>query len=144
VGQGFEISVPLPDGVLAPPYEDQIRDAFVTTYQSVFGRVIRDGTPEFINWRLSASRPPAALNLAYRPAPAAPVQRRRVVRFAGLGPVDVDVYDRYTLAPGTSIGGPALFEEHETSCSVGPDCTVTVDAQHNLIIDIGPGSRLPS
>jgi N-methylhydantoinase A len=60
------------------------------------------------------------------------------VYFAGLGRIDVPVYDRSTLAPGTTITGPALFEERETSCSVGPDCTVTVDRQHNLIIDILP------
>jgi N-methylhydantoinase A len=143
VGQGFEISVPLPDGLLGPAHEDQVRDAFVTTYESVFGRTIRDGTPEFINWRMSASRPAAALNLVYWPAQATPGRRQRPVHFAGLGPIDVNVYDRYTLAPGTTITGPALFEEHETSCSVGPDCTVTVDAQHNLIIDIDTGGRLP-
>ncbi len=144
VGQGFEISVPMPDGVLGPSHEDQIRDAFVTTYQSVFGRTIRDGIPEFINWRLSARLPAAAVGLAYRPAQATPGHRRRPVRFAGLGPIDVDVYDRYALAPGTTIPGPALFEERETSCSVGPDAVVTIDSQHNLIIDIDTGSRVTS
>ena len=137
VGQGFQISVPLPDGALGPAHEDQIRDAFVTTYHQVFGRVIRDGEPEFVSWRLSASAPPAAISLSYQPSPAAPQRRRRPVHFAGLGAIDVEVYDRYALAPGTTIAGPALFEERETSCSVGPDCTVTIDSQHNLIIDIG-------
>jgi N-methylhydantoinase A len=144
VGQGFEISVLLPEGGLGPSHEDQIRHAFVTTYQSVFGRVIRDGTPEFINWRLSASRPAAQVSLAYRPAPATPGDRRRRVHFAGLGPIDVDVYDRHALAQGMAIAGPAVFEERETSCSVGPDCTVTIDSQHNLIIDVDTGSRATS
>ena len=139
VGQGFEITVTLPDDVLGPSRVDQIRRSFVTTYQSVFGRTIRDGTPEFINWRLSASMPAAAVNLAYRPVQVPPGHRRRQLRFAGLGPIDVDVYDRYALPPGTTIAGPALFEERETSCGVGPDCTVTIDLQRNLIIDIGTG-----
>ena len=139
VGQGFQITVPLPD-VLGPPYEDQIRDTFVTTYQSVFGRVIRDGTPEFVSWRLSASMRPAAINLSYRPTPATPAHSRRPVHFTGLGTINVGVYDRYALTPGTTIAGPALFEERETSCSVGPDCTVTIDSHRNLIIDIDTGS----
>jgi N-methylhydantoinase A len=34
------------------------------------------------------------------------------------------------------VRGPAVFAERETSCVVGPDCTVTVDTDRNLIIDI--------
>ena len=143
-GQGFEISVPLPDGVVSPADHDRIRHAFVTTYESVFGRVIRGGTPEFINWRLAASLPAAAVNLAYQQVQATPGHQKRPVHFAGRGAIDVDVYDRCALAPGTTITGPALFEERETSCSVGPDCTVTIDSQYNLIIDIDAGSRATS
>jgi N-methylhydantoinase A len=141
VGQGFQISVPLPGDVLGPAHEEQIRDTFVTTYHQVFGRVIRDGTPEFVSWRLSASTPPAAISLIYWPSPAKPGRRRRPVHFAGTGAIDVAVYDRYMLTPGTTIAGPALFEERETSCSVGSDCTVTVDSHRNLIIDIGSRGR---
>jgi N-methylhydantoinase A len=58
------------------------------------------------------------------------------VRFPGSEEIEADVYDRYALPPGWAGHGPALFEEHETSCAVGPDCAVKVDGQHNLIIDI--------
>jgi N-methylhydantoinase A/oxoprolinase/acetone carboxylase beta subunit len=34
------------------------------------------------------------------------------------------------------VRGPAIFEEYETSCAIGPDATATVDAHHNLIIEI--------
>ena len=45
------------------------------------------------------------------------------------------------LADSRQLGqGPALFEERETSCGVGPDCTVTIDSHRNLIIDIDTGS----
>ena len=50
-------------------------------------------------------------------------------------------HDRSALTPGTTIAGPALFEDRETSCSVGPDCTVTIDIHHNLIIDIEGGEH---
>jgi N-methylhydantoinase A len=135
VGQGYEITVELPSGDLDASQEVAIGKAFIDTYESVFGRTIRDGTPELINWRLSASVPAPRIKLAYHPANSAP-RSPRTVHFPEYGPLAVDVYDRYLLRPGTTITGPALFEERETSCSVGPDCTVTVDAQHNLIIDI--------
>jgi len=34
------------------------------------------------------------------------------------------------------IDGPAVIEERESSCSIGPDCSFTVDRHFNLIIDI--------
>jgi N-methylhydantoinase A len=80
--------------------------------------------------------PAAPLHLAYQPPQSSSRRERRLVYFAGHGEIETDVYDRSMLPPGTAITGPALFEERETSCSVGPDCMVTVDAQHNLVIDI--------
>ncbi len=70
LGQGFEITVPLPSGELSAGHEAEIRDSFTRTYRETFGRAIGDGTPEVISWRLSATRPAAPLTLAYRPAGA--------------------------------------------------------------------------
>jgi N-methylhydantoinase A len=136
LGQGFEITVPLPDGQLSAAREAEIRDTFHRTYQTVFGRTIGDGTPELTNWRLSASRPAAPLTMARDADGAAPRRGRRLIHFAGFGEIDANVYDRYALPPGWAGQGPAVFEERETSCAVGPDCAVAVDRQHNLIIDI--------
>jgi N-methylhydantoinase A len=137
LGQGFDITVPLPDGELSAARAAEIRESFARTYRAVFGRTIADGTPEVVNWRLCARLPAAPLTLTHHPA-GTPQRGRRPVRFAGFGELEVDVYDRYALAPGWAGRGPALFEERESSCGVGPDCTVTVDSHHNLIIDIRP------
>jgi N-methylhydantoinase A len=138
LGQGFEITVPLPEGHLSAAHEVLIRETFAHSYRAVFGRTIRDGTPELINWRLSASLPASPFTLAYHPAGSPRRGGRRPVHFGDQGTFQVDVYDRYALPPGSTIHGPALFEERETSCAVGPDCTVTVDPHHNLIIEIQP------
>jgi len=47
-----------------------------------------------------------------------------------------DVYDRYALAPGASFSGPALVEEQESTCCIGPGAKVSVDAFLNLVIDL--------
>jgi N-methylhydantoinase A len=144
LGQGFEITVPLPDGELSPAHEAAIRETFASSYQAVFGRTIHGGVPELTNWRLSASLPASPFTLAYHRPTGSPTRRdRRPVFFADIGVLHVDVYDRYTLRPGSTIHGPALFEERETSCAVGPDCVVTVDPQYNLIIDIDPDHPAP-
>jgi N-methylhydantoinase A len=139
LGQGFQITVPLPDGELSAAREAEIRETFHRSYKAVFGRMIGDGTPELINWRLSATRPASALTLAHRSAASPPHRGRRPVRFPDFEEIEAEVYDRYALPPGWAGHGPALFEEHETSCAVGPDCAVHVDGQHNLIIDIDYG-----
>ena len=143
LGQGYEITVPLPDAKLSAAGAPAISEAFARTYKAAFGRVISDGTPELINWRLSATCPATPFNLPeHAPAAASPATRparrgHRTVRFAGTGRSHrADVYDRCTLPPGSVVRGPAVFAERETSCVIGPDCTVTVDADRNLIIDI--------
>jgi N-methylhydantoinase A len=139
VGQGFEIEVPLPDGELQRGQEGAIRDTFISTYQSVFGRTIEDVPVEVVNWRLSARLPEKNLSLAHRSVEPAQQRRSRSIHFPGFGERLAAVYDRYALARGTITYGPAVFEERESSFVVGPDCVVTVDEHFNLVADIKPG-----
>jgi N-methylhydantoinase A/oxoprolinase/acetone carboxylase beta subunit len=60
----------------------------------------------------------------------------REVVFEGFGPLPCTVYNRYALAPGTTFEGPALVEERETTCCIGPDARVHVDQFLNLVIDL--------
>ena len=52
------------------------------------------------------------------------------------GLADWRVYDRYALAPGVVIKGPALIEERESTCVIGAGDSVTVDAHFNLIAEL--------
>lgn len=136
-GQGFEIEMTLPDGVPGRAGEPVIRDAFAQAYRATYGRTVRDGIPEMINWRLSGRLPESDISLAYR-SPASHARRgSRLVNYLEFGELETAVYDRYALAPATSIRGPALFEEHDSSCAFGPDCRITVDTNLNLIADFG-------
>ena len=51
--------------------------------------------------------------------------------------VDCTVYDRYALAVGSRIQGPALVEENESTCVLGIDDVALVDARGNLVIELG-------
>ncbi len=53
------------------------------------------------------------------------------------GFVDTPVYDRYALAPGARISGPAIIEEREATTIIPPGDSVTVDATGTLAIEIG-------
>ena len=40
------------------------------------------------------------------------------------------------LASGAAIPGPALIEERESTCVIGPGDTARVDSHHNLVVEL--------
>lgn len=141
VGQGFEVSVDLPSEPLNVSSIPQIKKAFDAAYQERFGRVIKDVAIEAINWRLTAFLPEQNITLAYTYVEGEALRGERDVYFDGYGFTKTKVYDRYALKPGIRVAGPAVVEERESSCSLGPDSTFTVDRFFNLIIDINHGNQ---
>ncbi|GGG36670.1 hypothetical protein GCM10010964_25680 [Caldovatus sediminis] len=144
VGQGFEIPVPLPSLALGPADLPAIRAAFFASYRERFGRTVEEVPIEALSWRLACSAPGQDIRLdaalgAAAPARADAAAARRGTRevvFEGAGPLACAVYDRYALAPGARFAGPALVEERESTCVVGPDAQVTVDSVLNLVMDL--------
>ena len=61
----------------------------------------------------------------------------RRVLFEGHGWQTCAVYDRYALKTGATFSGPALIEERESTCVVGPRTQVRVDDMKNLVIELG-------
>lgn len=141
VGQGFEVTVELPCGPLDASHVSAIRSAFDAAYLERFGRVVKDVAVEAVNWRLAASLPEQYITLAYSCVEGDALRGEREVYFEGYGVTKTKVYDRYALKPGMRIDGPAVVEEKESSCSIGPDGTFTVDRYFNLIVDINYGGR---
>jgi len=138
IGQGFEIPVPLPAGRLGPDHVGAIRDSFFASYRQHFGRTVEEVPIEALSWRLASSAPGRDIRLGgATPAATGPARRgSRPVFFAGSGFVECAVYDRYALAPGASVEGPAVIEERESTCVIGPDARASVDPLLNLVIDI--------
>jgi N-methylhydantoinase A len=141
VGQGFEIPVQLPSTKLGPDDLPAIRAAFFASYRERFGRVVEDSPVEALSWRLACVAP--GQDIRIKPtviggAAAASDAHRgtRDVLFEGMGTLQCAVYDRYALAPGTTFDGPALVEERESTCCIGPDARVSVDQFLNLVVDL--------
>ena len=55
VGQGFEISVPIPSGLLTAESLDAMRVSFFKTYEGLFERRLPEIPIEVLNWRVHAS-----------------------------------------------------------------------------------------
>ena len=142
VGQGFEIPVTLPGLSLSAADLPAIRAAFFDSYRLRFGRTMEEAPIEVLSWRLACVAPGLDIRLGgAAPAEGADLEaaRRgsRPVLFETHGWRDCAVYDRYKLPVGARFEGPALIEERESTCVVGPDATVSVDAIRNLVIELG-------
>ncbi|MBE9606564.1 hydantoinase/oxoprolinase family protein [Acetobacteraceae bacterium H6797] len=130
VGQGHEISVSLPSRALTESDIAEIRAAYDTEYARFYDRPVPGSDVEILSFAVTvateteASEPVAAVPDAPAPAPI----RSQAVRDTNDGAVsDWPVYDRDTMVPGTTIPGPCIVAEAETSTLVGKGWTCRMD-----------------
>jgi N-methylhydantoinase A len=138
-GQGFEISVDLPDDLAEVDLPKLLKADFLKRYAELFGRSISDVAIETVTWRISASGPTPNIQLNFEGQQidrGAASKGERQVFFPETGYATCKIYNRYGLAAGTIISGPAVIEERESTVVAGPDTTISVDDHLNLIIDI--------
>jgi N-methylhydantoinase A len=125
-GQGSEITVVLPDD-LSP---EGVRVAFEAAYRQLFARTPPGAAIEFVALRLSLSAPMpgagGALDLLRHAGGDRRKGSRPVFHAEAADFVETTVYDRYALAPGDRIEGPAVFEENESTFVIGPGSVATV------------------
>jgi N-methylhydantoinase A len=139
-GQGHEIEVTLPHAANAGQLFAGLADLFDRTYEAAY--TLRLNEPaEIVNWKVEAAGPAPNLGTGYSlsdPARAArALKGHRLAYDAGAGRMtEWGVYDRYALAPGAKVVGPALIEERESTCVIGAGQAATVDARYNLVADV--------
>ena len=142
-GQGYEISVDLPDGPYAAADVTRLRDAFFDAYAASYGdrAFNRADAVELVHFRIAASGPVAPMALQSLPARdggAADARKghRRVYFPEANGFTDCPVYDRYQLRAGDRFNGPALVEERESTVVIIPHSQAHVDRDGNIIVDL--------
>ena len=141
--QGYEIRVPIPDGLLDASRRDEIRRNFESAYRAIYGHTVRDAPVEAVSWRVVAQGPRPSLRLPTsarggRDARAARKGVRRVYVSDARGYAEVPVYDRYALGAGTTLEGPAVIEERESTVVVGAVARIRVDDAANVIVEVPP------
>ena len=132
VGQGHEIAVELPE-------EDLDGTALTTLFEAAYTRHYGMTLPgidvEALTWTLTlgaASPPLDAPPKARDTTPAAPIDTRRVYFHEAAALLDTAVYPRDRLPPGSSVVGPALIVEAQTTTVVPPGFVAEVDARRHL------------
>ena len=139
VGQGHEVSVPLPLRALEPGDAETLQQAFDETYTRYYGRTIPDMDVEVLTWALTLTGPvdpptPVAEPSAAGTAPPANGERTlfntRAADFE-----TVPVYGRDTLTPGMRIAGPAIVSESQTTTVVSADFDARIDGRGYIILE---------
>src|SRR6058998_3443490 len=141
VGQGYELAVPVPSGRLDADALVRVRASFDEVYAARYGYANPAEPVEIVTWKLSAVGGAPRIALA-KAATRSVGESRKGTRRAYFpetrGYVDTPVYDRYALAAGTSLSGPAIVEERESTTVLPPGVTATVDEYANLIAETRP------
>jgi N-methylhydantoinase A len=137
-GQGEGVTVALGAGLERQP-AGQVREAFEAAYVRLYGRRPPGVEPEVLTWRVRVSGQRPALAGRFGGAAAdgpARKGRRPLWSEERRAFVDADVWDRYRLAPGARIAGPAVVEERESSAVIGPGGAGVVDGHGNLVVEV--------
>jgi len=136
VGQMHDIAVPLPAAALEAGDGAALRQAFFARYRELFHRTA-ELQVEALNWRVTVSAPPPPLDLVLRqPEEGVPQKGERLAYFPDAeGYLRTPVYNRYALGAGTTLQGPAIVEERESTLVVGPGAVITVDEYGTLMVE---------
>lgn len=132
-GQGDSITVELatePSGLDG----EVVNQRFLTEYLRLFGSRPPDVEAEVLTWRVrvSGESPRPQVSSLHTPSDTALKGTRKMWFAETKGLVTGDVYDRYSLEPGTILKGPCVVEERESTVVIGPGGTVIVDEVGNL------------
>jgi len=133
LGQAFELTVALPPGPLDLA---AIARDFHERHGATYGHADPGGEIELVNVRLTAR------GMVDKPGPHRPTgvgvgpaaATSRAVWFGGRA-LSVDVLERDTLPPGTTLRGPAIIEEFGATTVVPPGWGVTIDGLGDLVLE---------
>jgi N-methylhydantoinase A len=135
-GQGREVRVAVPP-TATMDWPHALLEAFSASYRTLFGRPGPPVPAEATAWRLIASGPRPSLELQRQPRAATTAEKHRRPVWFQDGLIEVAVYDRYLLAPGTTLEGPSIVEERESTLVLPPGTRLTVASDETLIVELG-------
>lgn len=140
-GQFHELTVPVPSAKLTDIVASDIVTSFTEKYTQLYHAALPGYEPMVLNWRLRAVSPDVGINLKDTRSASSgtegALKGERSAYFPEVGGyVNAPVYDRYSLASGVVIPGPALVEERESTTVIGVGDTLRVDELGNLRIQV--------
>jgi N-methylhydantoinase A len=144
VGQGYELTVLLPDGEVGETTAAALREVFHGVYARRYGYADPKAEVELVTVGVTAVGLGPEVRLPeHRPGTASASDARkpdRQVYFPELGGyVPCPIYDRARLPAGARIAGPAVVEEAESTTVLPPSAVADVDRWGNLLVSFDDG-----
>jgi N-methylhydantoinase A len=141
VGQSHELSILVPPGALSSASLPAVLADFHQEHQRAYGFCAPAEPTEVVTLRVTAigqmPRPTLRAVTDGRDRAAALKGTRRVYFAEAGGFGACPIYDRYRLAGGVSVPGPAILEELDSTTVVHPGFAATVDRFGNLLLRAG-------
>jgi N-methylhydantoinase A len=138
VGQGHEITVPVPVRALTADDAKSLRDEFEREYSVLFRRPIPGAAIEALSWSVlvatEAKRPAAMAAVPEKRAPAPDGSRVFFDGRAG-GSIQVPLYRRERMEAGVRVAGPAIIAEDETSTFITASFDAHIDAAGCIVME---------
>ncbi|TYR35896.1 hydantoinase/oxoprolinase family protein [Mesorhizobium microcysteis] len=138
VGQGHEIAVEIARDELRPGAQASLRSRFEVEYRRQFSREIPLADIEVLTWSVlvsTYSQQPGVFAQATKVVAPPPVGRRELFDGRLNALLDVPVYDRAQMRPGSQVQGPALIGEIETTIYVPAAFDARVDGAGNIVLE---------
>jgi len=138
VGQGHEIQVPVPDGIIGPQGVELIRTAYERSYTGLFGRTIPERDIEILSWSIVVSTRQEAAERVAPPCMAVQAPQagtRNVILPKDRAYRDLPVYWRPDMPVGAAFDGPALVAEPQTTTFVTAGFRGRIDQNANLVLE---------
>jgi N-methylhydantoinase A len=139
-GQGHNVSVTLPWQRIAKATEAPLMKEFEKRYRQLYGHLVPNAAPQVITWRLTGRSVVKSHRFTWgdERVSAKPVLRGKREIFLPLKKKygKVDVYDRYSLAPGAKLKGPVILEERESTLVVPVVADVTILPDYTVSVRI--------
>ena len=145
-GQNYERDVPVAAGPITSHSLALLLNRFHESHRRSYGHHFPDETIEIIHFNVTALGQGARLALPeLEPGAApAPLAVRRACLGNPLSRIECPIYRRADLRAGTSIGGPAVIEEPDSTIFLLPDHRLTVTGAGICRITAPPSSATAS
>src|SRR3954467_10365928 len=138
VGQGHEITVPLPSRDLTADDAAALHETFEREYSVLFRRPIPGAAIEALSWSVLIStkpeRPVAINGTTEKRAPSPDGSRAFFDGRAGRS-IDVPLYRRERMEASVRVPGPAIIAEDETSTFITASFDARIDAAGCIVME---------
>jgi N-methylhydantoinase A len=148
LGQGYELRVDAPSGVIGREWAEKVRADFHDIHEREYSRRFEESDIELPNIRVRGIgltpplRTPEIGHGGDSPEAALRLEAEAWFRVGGaLERVPTRYYERSALEAGNRLAGPAIVTQYDSTTVIPPGLVAHVDRFGNLVIAIGADAR---